>query len=229
MPARHARAGRPADQGGLVVPDSMKRSVRTIPGLRSRGFADFRRGGRRGVFIGQACPRSCALANYPRRGGASHGARWRRGDRGAWNGGPVVRRAGRRRDQGRQEGRRRADPGQPSCATATTGNIVRIVRTVRQRGFIGFSSDGHIGRLGYSCRRPSDHAGGDSPTETDSCRTVRMVRTVAPPVWLGVLADLRETQAGQYATWHWPATHQGHKDRWLWWGTQDGRRGRDEL
>ena len=25
-----------------------------------------------------------------------------------------------------------------------------------------FSSDGHIGRSGYSCRRPSDHAGGDS-------------------------------------------------------------------
>ena len=45
--------------------------------------------------------------------------------------------------------------------------------------FSAFSSDGHIGRLGYSSRRPSDHARGDSPTEIDSCRTVR---TVVPPV-----------------------------------------------
>jgi hypothetical protein len=66
-----------------------------------------------------------------------------------------------------------------------------------------FSSDGHTGRLGYPCRRPSDHARGDSPSETDSCRTVRTVRTVVPPVWLDVFADLRET-LGQHATWQWP-------------------------
>jgi hypothetical protein len=78
-----------------------------------------------------------------------------------------------------------------------------------------FSSDGHTGRLGYPCRRPSDHARGDSPSETDSCRTVRTVRTVVPPVWSRVLADLRET-LGRCATWHWPATHPGHKDRWVW-------------
>jgi len=51
--------------------------------------------------------------------------------------GTVVRLAGRRRDQGRQQGRRRADPDQPACAAATTGSTVRIVRIVRQRGFIG--------------------------------------------------------------------------------------------
>ena len=42
-PGRRARAGRPADQGGLVdadVPKSMKRNVRSIPGLR---FAELRR------------------------------------------------------------------------------------------------------------------------------------------------------------------------------------------
>jgi hypothetical protein len=94
-PARLARAGRPADQGGLVdadVPRSMERSVRSIPGLRSRSFADFRRGGRRGVFIAQACLKSRAPANYPRRGGASHDARWRRGERGPWNGGQAPMR-----------------------------------------------------------------------------------------------------------------------------------------
>jgi hypothetical protein len=57
--------------------------------------------------------------------------------------------------------------------------------------------------LGHSCRRPSDHARGASPSDTDSCRTVRTVRTVTPPGWLGVLAELRET-LGQCATWHWP-------------------------
>jgi hypothetical protein len=46
---------------------------------------------------------------------------------------------------------------------------------------------------GDSCRGPSDHARGDSPSETDGCRTIRTVRTVVPPVWLMVLADLRET------------------------------------
>lgn len=74
-PARLARAGRPADQGELVVadvPSSMERNVRSIPGRQSRSFADFRRGGRRSVFIGQACLKSCVIANYPQR--ASHGA-----------------------------------------------------------------------------------------------------------------------------------------------------------
>jgi hypothetical protein len=77
-PTRLARAGRPAYQGELAVadvPSSMERSVRNIPGLRSRSFTDFRRGGRRGVFIAQACLKSRAPANYPRRGEASHGAR----------------------------------------------------------------------------------------------------------------------------------------------------------
>ena len=76
------RVGRPADQGELVVadvPSSMKRSVRSIPRLRSRTFADFRWGGRRGVFIAQACLKSRAPANYPRQGKASHGAMWRAG------------------------------------------------------------------------------------------------------------------------------------------------------
>ena len=69
MADRLARAGRHADQNELVVadvPSNMERSACSVPGLRSRNFADFRRGGRRGVFIGQACPRSCAPANYPR-------------------------------------------------------------------------------------------------------------------------------------------------------------------
>jgi hypothetical protein len=57
----------------------MKRSVRSIPRLRSRTFADFRWGGRRGVFIAQACLKSRAPANYPRQGKASHGAMWRAG------------------------------------------------------------------------------------------------------------------------------------------------------
>ena len=157
----------------------MERSVRSIPGLRSRSFVDFRRGGRRGVFIAQACLKSHAPANYPRRGEASHDAPWRRGGRGAWNGGPVVRRAGRRRDQGRQQGRRRADLGQPACATATTGNIVRIVRTVRQPGFFGlFVGRSHrtVGVFMSPTFRPR---GRRLTSETDSCRTVR---TVVPPV-----------------------------------------------
>jgi hypothetical protein len=129
--------------------------------------------------------------------------------------GRVVRRAGRRRDQPRQQGRRRADPGQPGCATATTGSIVRIVRIVRRPGFMGLFVGRSHWRVGVFCRRPSDHARGDSPSETDSCRTVRTVRTVVPPVWSRVLADLRET-LGRCATWHWPATHPGHKDRWVW-------------
>ena len=68
-PAHLARAGRSSVQGELVVanvPSSMERSVRSIPGLRSRSFVDFRRGGRRGVFIAQACLKSHAPANYPR-------------------------------------------------------------------------------------------------------------------------------------------------------------------
>ena len=62
-PAHLARAGRSSVQGELVVanvPSSMERSVRSIPGFRSRSFTDFRRGGRRGVFIGQACLKSRA-------------------------------------------------------------------------------------------------------------------------------------------------------------------------
>ena len=91
-PPRLARTGPPADQGELVVaPSSMERSVRSVPGLQSRGFADFRRGGRRGVFMAQACPKSRAPANYPRRGEVSHDARRRHGGRGAWNGGPASK------------------------------------------------------------------------------------------------------------------------------------------
>ncbi len=59
-----------------------------------------------------------------------------------------------------------------------------------------FLSDGHTGRSGYPCRRPSDDTRGDSRSETDSCRTVRAVRTVMPPVWLRVLADSRQNTRG---------------------------------